>query len=57
MKLKVDIEQTLVYIKKKQLQVYKLLLDFKITRLPEYFHPYAKIHYKKAFRTNSQTQL
>jgi hypothetical protein len=48
MKLKVDVEQALVYIKK-QLQVYKLLLDFKINRLPENFRPYAKLHYRRAY--------
>jgi len=27
-----------------------LLLDFKIAHLPEYFCPYAKLHYKRAYK-------
>jgi len=49
MKLKVDMQQTMVYLNK-QMKLYKMLLNYKISRLPEYFHPYAELHYKRAYK-------
>jgi len=49
MKLKVDMQQTMVYLNK-QMKLYKMLLNYKISPLPEYFHPYAKLHYKRAYK-------
>jgi hypothetical protein len=31
-----------------QLKLYKLILQFKIARIPKYFRPYAELHFKKA---------
>jgi hypothetical protein len=31
-----------------QLKIYKLLLKFKISRIPKYFRPCAELHFKKA---------
>jgi len=47
--LQKELKETLIHLKK-QLKLYKLLLEFKISRLPKYFHPYAKLHFQKAFQ-------
>jgi len=46
-KLKKDYVGTLRHLEY-QLKIYKLLLKFKISRLPKYFRPYAKLHFKRA---------
>jgi hypothetical protein len=47
--LQKELKETLIHLKK-QLKLYKLLLEFKISRLPKYFQPYAKLHFQKAFQ-------
>jgi hypothetical protein len=46
-KLKQDYLKTLKNLEN-QLKVYKLLLQFKISRIPKYFRPYAELHFKRA---------
>jgi len=48
-KLKQDYLKTLEHLEN-QLKVYKLLLQFKISRIPKYFRPYAELHFKRAVR-------
>jgi hypothetical protein len=47
--LQKELKETLIHLKK-QMKLYKLLLEFRISRLPKYFQPYAKLHFQKAFR-------
>jgi hypothetical protein len=46
-KLKKDYISTLQHLEN-QLKVYKLVLKFKISRIPKYFCPYAELHFKRA---------
>jgi hypothetical protein len=46
-KLRQEYLKTLKHLEN-QLTVYKLLLKFKISRIPKYFRPYAELHFKRA---------
>jgi hypothetical protein len=48
MSLDVDIKKKLAYFAK-QVEFLDKLLDYKIARLPKHFHPYANLHFRKAY--------